>query len=458
MNTEFYSDADDWSDAERHIEQAHDFYDHGSWHEALRELEAAIDINPTHPGYLFNKGITLDSLGRFSEAAQAFQAALDLEPHDPELLNCLAVDYTRLGLYDRALEAFEKIERVAPDFEAAFCNRIITYTEMGRHDKAEEMFYMARQIKEFCPFCYYNMANSLFARKLYDRAIWCWQQTKNISPDHPQINYRIAQGHWAAGDPQKARHHFLEELRAQPGDIEVLLDTGILLLELNQLESAKEKFNRILELDNTHCLAHHYLGELHLHQEKWTQAVECFHRALDLNPAHQGAHYRLGECYLHMGQPANAREHLLAELDASPDQPEVLLDLGCLLLEVDQLTDAMICFERLIDLNPNDYVAYHNLSLCYYLSGLADEGIELSLKVLQLRQDHLPALHNLANAFLQKNAPDKAGSYIDRACLIAPKDPDLKRLRRRIFLRRQCQRIADSLHTCRRHLRITRSS
>ena len=457
MNTEYYSDSNDWSDAEHHIEQAHDFYDHGNWHEALRELEAAIDINPNNIGCLFNKGITLDSLGRFSEAAQTYQNAIDLDPQDPELLNCLAGDYTRLGLYDRALEAFEKIENIAPDFEPAFCNRIITYTEMGHHEKAEEMFYQARQIKEFCPFCFYNMGNSLFARKLYDRAIWCWQQTKNITPDHPQINYRIAQGYWANKDPQKAHHHFLEELRHQPGDIEVLLDTGILLLEINKLESAKEKFTRIIELDNTHCLAHHYLGELHLHQKKWTQAVESFNRALELNPAQQGSHYRLGECYLHLGQLANAREHLLAELDASPDQLEVLLDLGCLLLEVDQITDAMICFERFIDLNPGDYVAYQNLSLCYYLTGLPNEGIDLSYKVLQLQQDHLPALHNLANAYLQKNAPDKAKPYIEKACLIEPSDQSLKKLKRKISLQIQWHRAGKTLHTFQKHLKITRS-
>ena len=47
---------EDWSDAEHRIENAHELYDHGHWQEALRELQAAIDINPSNSNWHFNKG------------------------------------------------------------------------------------------------------------------------------------------------------------------------------------------------------------------------------------------------------------------------------------------------------------------------------------------------------------------------------------------------------------------
>lgn len=55
-----------------------------------------------------------------------------------------------------------------PEFEPSYCNRIITYAEMGQHDMAEQMFYLAQQIDEECPLCYYNIGNSLASRTVQE--------------------------------------------------------------------------------------------------------------------------------------------------------------------------------------------------------------------------------------------------------------------------------------------------
>ena len=77
-----YNDFNEWSDAENHIERAHDFYERGCWLDALRELDAAIEINPTQGDWLFNRGLTLDTLERFHEAVEAYQEAHKLKSDD----------------------------------------------------------------------------------------------------------------------------------------------------------------------------------------------------------------------------------------------------------------------------------------------------------------------------------------------------------------------------------------
>ena len=427
-----YVNFNEWSDAESHIDRAHEFYERGCWLDALRELNAAIDINPTHSDWLFNKGLTLDTLERYHEALEAYQQAHSLQSNDAGVLNCLAIDYTRVGQYDKALETFEEIEKIDPDFEPAYCNRIITYSELGNHEAAEHMFYMAQQLKDDCPLCYYNIGNSLFARQLYDRAIWCWERTRRLDPHHPQVDGRIAQAYWANGQRRRAKEFFLAELRRHPGDLEILLDTGILLLEMNELDAAREKFSRILEIDPDQAQAHQYLGELQLHQGNITQAVESFNQALRLDAEQVGSNYRLGDCYLQLGHVANAREHLLAELKLSPDNPEVLMDIGCLLNEVGETQEAMQCFERATAALPDDPRGYHNLSLCYYSMGLMDQGMELCRKTLQLDANHIGALHNLAYACVCQKDFANAWRHIEHAYRIKPDDAQLKRLRRAI--------------------------
>lgn len=435
----------DFSDAEQRIESAHDFYDKGQWLQALQELDAALEINPNHADWLFNKALTLDTLERFQEATEVYCLAHDLKSNDPEILNCLAVDYTRLGRYDLALRTFEQIEELDPQFEPAYCNRIITYSELGQHDKAEEMFYLARQIKEHCPLCYYNIGNSLFSRKLYDKAIWCWQQTRDIEPTHPNLDYRIGQAYWALGYYQKAWQFFLAELRLRPGDVEVLLDAGILLLEMNNLENAREKFHRILELQSEHVQGWYYLGEIHLQQRNLPRAVECLQKARKLNPSQPGVHYRLGECFLLLNQIPEATEHLLAELKYTTDQPEILLDLGCLLQQVGKSTEAMGCFEKVIDAHSDDVRAYQNLSICYYLADLIEQGIDLSNKVLEMEPNNVVALYNLAYAYGKKGDYACAKDFALQAQILAPEDRRIKSLLRKISRRHLLQRIRSTV-------------
>jgi len=422
----------DWSDAEQRIERAHDLYEAGRWNDALGELEAALAINPHNHNWLFNKGLTLDALERYEEAAEAYQGALALEAHDLETLNCLGIDYTRLGQHERALATFEQIEEADPTFEPAYCNRIITYAELGRHDEAEAMFYLARQIREECPLCYTNMGNSLFARKEYDRAVWCWRRARELDGAQPHLEYRMAQALWAKGDRQGARQEFLAALRRQPGDLEVLLEAGILLLEMNELEGAGEKFHRIVELEPRHAQAQHYLGEIALQQGRIAPAVECFHRAVEADGNLPGSRYRLGECYLLLGQQANAREALLEELRFTTAQGDLLADVGCLLLEAGERGEAMRCFERAIQTDPEEHLAYHNLSVCYYTAGLLEQGMDLSQKVLELAPTFVPALANLAYAHWRRREFGAARRYVGEALREAPGDEQLRRLRRRI--------------------------
>lgn len=321
---------------------------------------------------------------------------------------------------------------------------------MGRHEEAEQMFYMARELKEYCPLCYYNIGNSLFSRQLYDRAIWCWQQSQKLDASHPQIEYRIAQAFWAKGDRKQAKAHFLAELCRSPGDIDVLLDTGILLLEIDELDQAREKFHRILELQPSHSQAYHYLGELCMYNGRIAQAVESFFKALQCDPNQHGSHYRLAQCYLKLGQTANARKHLIAEYKLMPEQHEILLDLGCLLAKVGALDEAMFCLERVIESHPDDWRAVHNLSLCCYDKEQFDDGIKLSQKVLQREPNHIPALHNLAYAYLKKGDLQEAKRYAQLACDLSPDDQELKKLKRDITIRHHYNRISS---TCGKLLR-----
>src|SRR3984957_10398431 len=193
----------DWTDAERRVERAQQFFEQRKWSDALREIRAATDINPYNPGWFFNMGLILDEMGRFEEALEAYGQARNIEPRDLQTLNHVGMDLFRLGMFDKAIATCEEIEKIDASFEPSYCNRIIAYAQQGRHDLAEEMFYTARLYKEHCPHCYYNMGVSLEARGLYDKAIFCWMRSLDLQGGQNDVHVRIAHAHWMKGDREE---------------------------------------------------------------------------------------------------------------------------------------------------------------------------------------------------------------------------------------------------------------
>ena len=423
----------DWVDAESRAERAYDLYEQGKWTEAAVELKAALDINPYNAAWHFNLALTLESLEQYDAACLSYERALDLEGNDVETLNCLGVNLTRIGRYEEAIEKFDKAQKHDPNYEPAYCNRIVTYTEMGDHDSAELMFYLAREIREECPLCYYNMGNSFFARQQNKKAISCWQESVRIDPTHRHGHARIAEALWMDGDLEGAGHHYQSELVLVDGDdVDVMLDYGDLLTEMGEYERALEQFEKALALEPDSAEAHFLLGELAAKQQKYTEAEFRFRQAIELDPKYPGAHTKLARILLRRDTTDAAVTHLLAELDNCAGDAELLSELGELLIEAGQLSQANIAFKRLVSLQPDDSKAQHNLAVSFFMLDKMDEGINHCRKAIKIKPDYSLALYNMALAFLQKGLLPRARRYASQALMAAPSDEEVRDLSRQL--------------------------
>ncbi len=431
----------DWYDAEQRVEKAQELFSQQKWPEALAELRAAVAINPFNGAWHFNIGLTLDELDRFDEAIDAYRESLEIEPDDVEALAHLADDLSRTGRFGESIKTYGKIETIDASFEPCYCGRIVAYAETGDHEKAEEMFYLARQYKEDCPDCYYNMGCSLHARQLFDKAIYCWQKTIDLDDSHPQVHLRIAEALWDKGELEKARQHFLQELRRKPGDTDTLLDLGNLLAEMGRLDEAGEKFRRAIELAPDNSAAHYFHGSWLLSSERADEAETCFAKTLSLDPTYPAAHLRLAEIFLTRGQMQAARKHLRAEILLRPQDPDTLLELANLLMDCGENRPAIACLKRLIQLDPKNATAWQNMAVCHFLRGRYEEGILASRHALECDADLAVAMHNLALAHERLGNYPEALKWARQALEKDPRDPALMGLELRIRLLRMIARV-----------------
>ena len=137
-----------------------------------------------------------------------------------------------------------------------------------------------------------------------------------ISPDHPQVHARIGDALWAKGQLAEAHEHFIEELRCTPGDLDVLLDLGELLVERNMPEAAAEKFRQVLELAPDECTANYHLGMLSMQGADVDDAkfaLEQFRRVLKIDRTYSGAHLRIAQNFTGVGKNSDQHGYDLAQ-------------------------------------------------------------------------------------------------------------------------------------------------
>lgn len=433
----------DWQEAEQRIERAHDLYERGKWEEALVELQRAIEINPHMGAWHFNLGLTLDMMERHEEALTAYRHALEMDPHDIESLNAAGANCNRLARYHEAISFFERVEALDASFEACYCSRIVAYTELNEHDRAEEMFYLARQYKEKCPVCLYNIGTSLFARGRYDRALWCWQQVLEIDPDYPQVHARMADVYWAKSQHAEARRHLMDELRSDPGNIDTLLDLGELLMEMGHNGLAAEKFRQVLDLEPGECTAHFQLGVLAETEGDGRLAMDRFKFVLRHDRQYVGAHLRIAQLYHRAKNRPEALYHANCEL-AQPDiDDQTLLELGSLLMELGQLDAAKVAMQRVLKNADTNADAHHGLAVALLMNGEVVAGIEECKRTLTLQPKHALAMSNLAMAYLGCRDYARARYWVAEALDISPEDHHLRQIANRVRYESILRRLHD---------------
>ena len=426
----------DWFEAEQRVERAQQLTELQQWVQALAEIDAAVTINPNNAAWHAHRGYILDELDRVEEAAEAYERALELEPGDRDVAVALGIAFTRRGHLPRALEVFENIAKIYPDFEPAYCHRIHIYAELGRHDRAEEMFYLAQELDDECPHCFFSIGVSLAVRGITDRAIYCWQRVLELDPDYVGVNRRIAQAYRSQGKLERAREYLVLELRNDPGNTDLLYELGGLALEMGEVDAAAAKFAQITELDPGHLEAHFALGKIWLRQGSVGRALDCFEAiegSLE-DEEHLPDFARwVGEALFRLERFEEACKRLkeAAALDAS--DADVLMLLGNSLLGAKRQAEATDCYRKLLAIDARNPFAHHNLGVCLCQVGQHPAGLEHCLQAIRLKPDYVVAMYNAAIGHIQLGHWREARAMLRRALRHDPRNETLRRLARRLW-------------------------
>jgi len=132
---------------------------------------------------------------------------------------------------------------------------------------------------------------------------------------------------------QRARESFKQNLEAatlNPADASAHYNLGLIHQQRNELEAARERFERSIQIDEDEIDAHYQLGRIARQQKRYDDAVKNFEQVVTRDQTHaQHEIWReVGATYIDAGQFEDARDALERFLEHRPSDPEALYLMG----------------------------------------------------------------------------------------------------------------------------------
>ncbi|PWT80878.1 MAG: hypothetical protein C5B44_04695 [Acidobacteria bacterium] len=131
----------------------------------------------------------------------------------------------------------------------------------------------------------------------------------------------------------RARESFKQNLEAatlNPADASAHYNLGLIHQQRGELEAARERFERAVQIDEEEIDAHYQLGRIARQQKRLADAIKHFEPVVARSPSH--AQYEIwrevGSTYLEANQFEDARSALEQFLEHRPSDPEGLYLMG----------------------------------------------------------------------------------------------------------------------------------
>jgi protein O-GlcNAc transferase len=319
------------------------FDEQGALHEAEAAYRRAIELDPNAAEFRFNLGKLLSRTQRLADAPEQLRHAAALRPNWAEAHNSLGIVLAQLGLYAEAETALRRALELNPRLVEAWCNLGVVLMETQRPADAEHVLRTALSVDSKFAGASEALAKVLATLGRIEEAVEAFRQNPAIS-------------------------------EADAGALNAL---GAALAQEKRFAEAEPALRRAVELNPNFASALSNLGSVLLDTGRHAGAETLFRRALECDPTHWGASYNLSVLLKNIRKLDEGEMFARRTLEVKPRFAPAYVSLGNLLLAkgCGDITEALDCFRRAIELDPDCLIGHSNLS--YALTFISEKGDEV---------------------------------------------------------------------------------
>jgi len=143
-----------------------------------------------------------------------------------------------------------------------------------------------------------------------------------------------------------------------------LLNTGLLLVEMEDYDIAMTAFNIVFKQDSKYVEAHHIRGYAGKYFESYEETIKEFDKTIELEPGYAGAYYNRG-CIYKKGDEQRAIRDFSKAIELKSDYAEAYNNRGSLYADVGDYQQAIRDFSKAIEMRPEYAMAFINRGITY---------------------------------------------------------------------------------------------
>ncbi|CAF3939102.1 unnamed protein product, partial [Rotaria magnacalcarata] len=318
-------------------------YEHKDFENALIDFEYALEIvtasnderriNALKHKLIYTIGQCHHRLAQFDEAIERFNSSeiayhtMTDTAYRHDVWIAQGIVYMDMGNDESKLQAtklFESVLHENPIHETARLNLGYCFRQRG---------YYKRAWIQFSALLHFNPSN---ARALEARAIVCLQ-----------MNH-----------PTEAFIDLNQALRFQPSSAQLLTNRGVVQQYLGDNKNAMCDYRAAMLADPNNAFAHYNAGNILMFHGQFVEAITLFDRVLEINPRDEAALTNRAIAKVVLKQYSGARNDLEHALRISPLSAHIHIDLGQLLLTMNEPIEAEKHFTRALEIRPCDPAVY----------------------------------------------------------------------------------------------------
>jgi len=386
----------------------------GKLPEAIASHQQALAIKPDFIGAQNNLRLALVAQERLNQDLAGFRMSHCYIPDDATAYNELGLALKTQGRLTEAIASFQEALRLRTDFAEAYNNLGVTFKERGNADEAVASLRDALSRNPDFVEAHNNLGTVLESTGNLDEASSCYRRALRGRPDFAEAHHNLGNVLNQLGKHAEALTHYQQAVELKPdyrdGGGVVTAPRGP-----DNQDAADGEQHQGRRLADTLALAIHYheSGELQM-------AARYYRQVLAEDPEHADALYRLGGICLALRQFDEAVVNFQQLLRLWPNEAAVHSDLGIGLARLGKLDEAVASFRKAVSLNPQYAEAYNSLGIALAEQGQYDEAVGCYQQALALKSHNPEACYNLGNLLRDRGQLLEAQANYQQALRFKP--------------------------------------
>ena len=328
------------------------------------------------------------------------------------------------GEMDKAVVEFERVQGLYPR-SALVCFELgRAYFAKGDITKAADNLNQAVTLAPNYPDAILLLANLNLRRGNYGTAVAALKQLVQQQPQLVQAQLLLAEAYRAQGNLDDSLGAYRRVETQLPRDPHSPWATGMVLLQQNKKDEARQAFVKALERAPDYLPALEQLVNLDLSDKQYAAARQRVEQLITKDPKQAGPYLLLAKVFTAQ-QDANQVETALKKaIELQPDSPVPYFMLAGLYIRTNQHDKALANFEQVVAKDPKNVPALMLIGVIQEQQKNYPAARDAYEKLLTVNPKFGPALNNLAYLYSEHlDQLDKAGELAQRARDALPNDP-----------------------------------